>query len=137
MAMEKTPVLSGNGEREIHPDWSTLVAQAVQDGSKILHAETHLLQINLGTALKAQIDYALTTFAMVVALIGAGICFVAALILVLHGSFRWQPGLPWWEAFTIGGLLLLVVALSIPAIAGRRPTQRESADHSAPGIGPA
>jgi hypothetical protein len=67
--------------------------------------------MNLGVALKAQIDYALATFAMVAALICAGICFITALILVLHyQSFRWLPGLPWWEAFAIGGLLLFVVA---------------------------
>jgi hypothetical protein len=94
--MEETQALSSNGERETFPDWSILVGRAVEDVSNILHAETHLLQINVGAALKAQIDYAVTTFAMVVALICAGICFVTALILFLHQSFTWQLGLPWW-----------------------------------------
>jgi hypothetical protein len=130
--MEETQALSSNGERETYPDWSILVGRAVEDVSNILHAETHLLQINVGAALKAQIDYAVTTFAMVVALICAGICFVTALILVLHQSFRWQLGLPWWEAFAIGGLLLLVVALAIRAVAGRRATSAaDTAHHSA------
>ena len=135
--MEETQAVSGNGARETYPDWSILVGRAVEDVSNILHAETHLLQINFSASLKAQIDYALMTFAMVAALICAGICFVTALILVLHQSVRLQMGLPWWEAFGIGGVLLFVVALAIRAIAGRRATQRESADHSAPGIGPA
>jgi Putative Actinobacterial Holin-X, holin superfamily III len=128
--MEETQAL--NGERETFPDWSILVGRAVEDVSNILHAETHLLQINVGAALKAQIDYAFTTFAMLAALICAGICFVTALILLLHQSFPWQLGLPWWEAFAIGGLLLLVVALAIRAIAGRRATlPADAADHSA------
>ena len=132
--MEETQALSSNGERETYPDWSILVARAVEDVSNILHAETHLLQINLGAALKAQIDYAVTTFAMVVALISAGICFVTALILVVHQSFRWQLGLPWWEAFAIGGLLLLVVALAIRAVAGGGATSAaDTAHHSAGG----
>jgi FtsH-binding integral membrane protein len=137
-AMEETQALSGNGAQEIYPDWSILVGRVVGDVSNILHAETHLLQINLGAALKTQIDYALTTFAMVVTLICAGICLATALILVLHQSPRWQPGLPWWQAFTVTGLLLIVVALAIRAIAGRRATSAaSSADHSATGIGPA
>jgi hypothetical protein len=129
-AMEETQALSGNGARETYPDWSILVARAVEDVSNILHAETHLLQINVGAALKVQIDYALTTFAMVAALICAGIFFVTALILVLHQSFRLQPGLPWWEAFAIGGLLLFVVAIAIRVIARRRATSAaDSANH--------
>ena len=130
--MEETQALSRNGEGETYADWSSLVGCAVEDVSNILHAETHLLQINVGAALKAQIDYAVTTFAMVAALICAGICFVTALVLFLHQSFPWHLGLPWWEAFVIGGLLLLVVALAIRAIAGRRASlSADSADHSA------
>jgi hypothetical protein len=130
--MEATRALSSNGERETYPDWSILVGRAVEDVSNILHAETHLLQINVGAALKAQIDYAVTTLAMVAALICAGICFVTALILFLHQSFPWQLGLPWSEAFAIGGLLLVVVGLAIRAIDGRRATlAADDAGHSA------
>jgi hypothetical protein len=46
--MEETQALSGNGARETYPDWSILGALAVEDVSNILHAETHLLQINVG-----------------------------------------------------------------------------------------
>ena len=129
--MEETQALGSNGERQTYPDWSILVGRAVEDVSNILHAETHLLQINVGAALKAQIDYAITTFAMVAALICAGLCFATALILFLHQSFPWQLGLPWWEAFAIGGLLLLGVGLAIGAIARRHATLADPADHSA------
>jgi hypothetical protein len=115
--MEETQALSSNGERQTFPDWSILIGRAAEGVSNILHAETHLLQINVGAALKAQIDYAVTTFAMVVALICARICFVTALILVLHQSFQWQLGLPWWEAFAIGGLLLLAQSVQLQGAA--------------------
>jgi hypothetical protein len=131
--MEETQALSRNGEGETYADWSILVGCAVEDVSNILHAETHLLQINVGAALKAQIDYALTTFAMVVALVCAGICFVTALILVLHQSFRWQLGFPWWEAFAIAGLLLLVVALAVRAVAGRGAGSAADSAHNSAG----
>jgi hypothetical protein len=134
--MEETPSLRGQGALETHPDWSILVAQAIQDASNILHAETHLLQINLGASLKAQIDYALLALAIVAGLICAAICFVAALILGLHDSFRWQPTWPWWAAFIVGGLVFLFLALAVHTIARDRLAP-DNASPSPLGIGPA
>ena len=75
--MEEKQHLTSNGAQETHADWATLVAQAVDDVSHILHSEADLLQINLGAALRAQIDYAVATFAMVAAFICATICTLA------------------------------------------------------------
>jgi Putative Actinobacterial Holin-X, holin superfamily III len=133
--MEETPS-RGQGALEKHPDWSILVAQAIQDASNILHAETHLLQINLGASLKAQIDYALLAFAIVAGLICAAICFVTALILGLHDSFRWQPTWPWWAAFIVGGLVFLFLALAVRTIA-RHSLAPPNASPSPIGIGSA
>ena len=133
--MEETPS-RGQGALEKHPDWSILVAQAIQDVSNILHAETHLLQINLGASLKAQIDYALLAFAIVAGLICAAICLVTALILGLHDSFRWQPPLPWWADFIVGGLVFLFLAVAVRTIA-RHSLGPPNASHSPIGIGPA
>jgi hypothetical protein len=134
--MEETPSLRGQGALETHPDWSTLVAQAIQDASNILHAETHLLQINLGTSLKAQIDYALTAFAIVAGSICAAICLVTALILGLHDSFRWRSAWPWWAAFIVGGLVFLLLAVAVRTIARHRLAP-DDASPSPIGIGPA
>jgi hypothetical protein len=117
--MEEKPHLTGNGALWTYADWATLVAQAVDDVSRILHSEADLLQINLTSTLRSQIDYAAATFAMVAALICAGICVLAAVILLLHQSFvRWQ-GFPWWQALTIGAFLMLVVGIAIRRVAGR------------------
>ena len=57
--------------------------------------------------------------AMVAAFICAGICVLAAVILLLHQSFvQWQ-GFPWWQALTIGAFLMLVVGIAIRRAAGR------------------
>ena len=123
--MEEKQPLASNGAQDTHADWSTLVARAVGDVSRILHSETHLLQISLSAAVKAQIDYALAVFAMVAALICAAICVLAALILLLHKSFQWWHGFPWWQAFAVGGLLMFVVGIAIHQIAGRRRLARQ------------
>ena len=57
--MEEKQPLASNGAQDTHADWSSLVARAVDDVSRILHSESHLLQISLSAAVKAQIDYAL------------------------------------------------------------------------------
>ena len=117
--MEEKQDLTSNGAQETHADWATLVAQAVDDVSHILHSEADLLQINLTSKLRSQIDYAAATFAMVAAFICAGICVLAAVILLLHQSFvQWQ-GFPWWQALTIGAFLMLVVGIAIRRVAGR------------------
>ena len=95
---EKQHLTNSNGAQGTHADWATLVAHAVDDVSRILHSEAELFQINLTSKLRSQIDYAAATFAMVAAFICAGICVLAAVILLLHRSFaRWQ-GFPWWQA---------------------------------------
>lgn len=118
--MEQQKPLTGNGAQDTHADWVTLIARAVDDLSRIVRSESQLLQISVSAALKAQVDYALAAFAMVIAFIFAAICVVAALILVLHQSFQRWHGIPWWQAFVIGGLVMLVVGIAIHLIAGRR-----------------
>ena len=98
--MEEKQPLASNGAQDTHADWSTLVARAVGDVSRILHSETHLLQISLSAAVKAQIDYALAVFAMVAALIWAAICVLAVLILLLQKSFQPPPKFLAWHALS-------------------------------------
>src|SRR4029077_8057744 len=124
-AMEEQKPLTSNGAQEPHADWATLIAQAVDDVSRIVRSESHLLQISLSAALKAQIDYALAAFAMVIALICAGICVLAAFIVILHQSFQRWHGFAWWQAFAVGGLLMFVVGIAIYLIGGRRRLARQ------------
>jgi hypothetical protein len=118
--VEEQKPLTSKEVQETPADWTTLITRAVDDVSRIVRSESQLLQISLSAALKTQIDYALAAFAMVIALICAGICVLAALILLLHQSFEWWQGLPWWQAFAVGGLLMFAVGIAIHQIAGRR-----------------
>jgi hypothetical protein len=112
-----------NGAQDRHPDWATLITEAVDEVTRILRSEAELIRISLGAALKAEVKYALATLAMAGALICAGVCALAALIVFLHQShpdLDW-PGLAWWQSFGIGAILMVVVALIIRSIAGRGP----------------
>ena len=112
-----------NGAQDRHPDWATLITEAVNEVTRILRSEANLIRISFGVALRAEVNYALAVLAMVGALMCAGICALAAFIVFLHQShpdLNWQ-GLPWWQALGTGTILMVVVALIIRAIAGRPP----------------
>jgi hypothetical protein len=126
--MEEQKPQSSNEVHETHADWATLLARAVDDVSRIVRSESRLLQIRLSAGLKAQIDYALAAFAMVIALICAGICGLAALILLLHQSFQKWHFFPWWQAFAIGGLLMVAVGITVYQIAMRRRSSSSTYD---------
>ena len=112
-----------NGPRDRHPDWATLITDAVDEVTRILRSEANLIRVSFGAALRAEVNYALAVSAMAGALMCAGICALAAFIVFLHQShpdLKWQ-GLPWWQALGTGTILMVVVALIIRAIAGRPP----------------
>jgi len=112
-----------NGARDRHPDWATLITDAVDEVTRILRSEANLIRVSFGAALRAEVNYALAVSAMAGALMCAGICALAAFIVFLHQShpdLKWQ-GLPWWQALGTGTILMVVVALIIRAIAGRPP----------------
>jgi hypothetical protein len=127
-AMEERQHRTGNEAQEVHADWSTLVARAVDDVSRILHSEVDLLHINLSATLRAQTDYALATLAMVAAFICAAVSALAALILLLHESFQWWHGLPWWQCFAIASFLMFLVGIAIRRLAGHRPQLSSRSD---------
>ena len=104
-----------NGAQDRHPDWATLITDAVDEVTRI--------RVSIGAALRAEVKYALAVLAMAGALMCAAICALAAFIVFLHQShpdLNWQ-GLPWWQALGTGTILMVVVALIIRAIAGRPP----------------
>ena len=124
-AMEEKRVVV-NGAQDRHPDWATLITDAVDEVTRILRSEANLIRVSFGAALRAEVNYALAVLAMTGALMCAGICALAALIAFLHQShvyLNWQ-GLAWWQALSAGAILMVVVALIIRGIAG--PPQKVS-----------
>jgi hypothetical protein len=120
--MEEKSQLVVNGAQDNYPDWATLFTKAVDDVARILRSEADLFRISFEAALKAQIDQALVVLAAVGALICAGVCALASLIAFLHQShpdLNWR-GLPWWQALGVGAIVMVVVGITIRAVAGRR-----------------
>ena len=109
-----------------HPDWATLITEAVNEVTRILRSEANLIRISFGVTVRTEVNYALAVLAMAGALMCVGICALAAFIVFLHQShpdLNWQ-GLAWWQALSAGAILMVVVALIIRGIAGRPPKVR-------------
>jgi hypothetical protein len=101
----------------IHEDWSTLIARAADDVSRIIQSEIHLFETTFRSALEGQINYALAGLAMVVVMICGTLCALAALILYAH---HW---LQWWQACAIGAFTMLAVAGVIRATVFAAPSK--------------
>jgi len=94
-----------DGSVQTYSDWPTLMERALDDVSRILRSEVHMLQTSIGATLEAQFSNALAQLVIVAVMMSGAICVLSAAILLLH---QW---LPWWQAFGIVGLPLLVVGL--------------------------
>jgi hypothetical protein len=99
-----------NGAPEILQDWPTLVSRAVDDVSRILQSEAHMLQTSMGAALETQLANAIATLTVIAVMICGAVCIVCAAILLLH---KW---LALWQAFGIAGGAILLIGIAIRAI---------------------
>jgi hypothetical protein len=81
-----------NGAQDRHPDWATLITDAVDEVTRILRSEANVIRVSIGAALRAEVNYALAVLAMAGALMCAAICALAAVIVFLHQS---HPDLNW------------------------------------------
>jgi VIT1/CCC1 family predicted Fe2+/Mn2+ transporter len=97
-------------------DWSTLVARAVDDVTRIIHSEGQLLVAGVRGALSEGIDRVLALVAAGVVMAGGAMCLLAAIVLFLHEYVM----LPWWQSFGIVGLALFAIGIGLGAFAGGR-----------------
>ena len=98
-------------------DWSTLVARAVDDTTRIMQSEGRLLIAGIRTVVGEGIDR-VVALAMTGMLAGTGaVCLLAAAILFLHEYLM----LPWWGSFGIVGLVLFAIAIPLAAFGTSRP----------------
>jgi hypothetical protein len=98
-------------------DWSSLLARAIDDMTRIVHSELRLLSASMKTMLGEEIDRVFAFLATGVLMVGGAICGLAAAILFLHEYAK----LPWWQSFGITGLALFAIAIAVGAFATSRP----------------
>ena len=114
--MTEKPPLPIDGAPTTSADWPTLIERAVDDIARILRSEVHMLQTSIGATLGAHISNTLARLTIVAVMISGALCILCASILLLH---QW---LPWWQAFGIAGLAMLVVGV-VSNAALRSPTE--------------
>ena len=110
-----------NGAPATMQDWPTLVGRAVDDVTRILQSEAHMLQTSMSAALETRLASAIATLTIVAVMISGAVCIVCAAILLLH---QW---LPLWQSFGIIGGGVLLAGLACYAIK-RSPATLESAE---------
>lgn len=97
---------AANGAPEALQDWPTLVGRAVDDVTRILQSEAHMLQTSMGAALETRLANTIATLTVVAVLICGGVCIVCSGILLLH---QW---LPLWQAFGCVGAGILLIGVA-------------------------
>jgi hypothetical protein len=115
--MTERYALSIKEPSDLHEDWSTLIARAADNVSRIVQSEIHLFENSFRSALEGQINYALAGMAMLAAMISGTLCALAALILYAH---QW---LQWWQACAIGAFIMLAAACVIRATVFAAPSK--------------
>ena len=99
-----------NGGPETLQDWPTLVGRAVDDVTRILQSEAHMLENSMGAALSTRLASAIATLTIVAVMLCGGVCLLSAAILLLH---EW---LPLWQAFGLAGVTILLVGIATYSI---------------------
>ena len=94
-----------------HPDWTTLVARALDDITRIMQSEIRLVTTSMRTILAEQTDRVLGFIASGVLMVFGMMCILAAAILFLHEYAM----LPWWQSFGATGLALFAIAIAVQA----------------------
>lgn len=99
-----------NGAPEALQDWPTLVSRAVDDVTRILQSEAHMLETSVGATLETRLASTIATLTVIAVMLCGGVCILCAAILLIH---KW---LPLWQAFGIAGVGILIVGIVCYAI---------------------
>jgi hypothetical protein len=99
-----------NGSPETLQDWPTLMGRAVDDVTRILQSEAHMLETSMSAALAARLASAIAKLTVLAVMLCGGVCMLCAGILLLH---EW---LPLWQAFGLAGATILTIGIAIYVI---------------------
>jgi hypothetical protein len=97
------------GAPETLQDWPTLVSRAVDDVTRILQSEAHLLETSIGATLQTRLASAIATLTVIAVMLCGGVCILCAAILLLH---QW---LPLWQSFGLAGGAILLIGIAMYA----------------------
>ena len=99
-----------NGSPDTSQDWPTLMGRAVDDVTRILQSEAHMLETSMSAALAARLANAIAKLTVLAVMLCGGVCILCAGILLLH---KW---LPLWQAFGLAGATILMIGVAIYVI---------------------
>ncbi len=105
--------------------WPELISRAVNDLSRIVHAEFRLAEFGIKRLIEQEIDRSLKIMAAVGFLLCSAVCAVSAAIIGLHALL----GL-WWAAFAIVAAISGLAGMGFFRWAKRRPEPVLSASGS-------
>ena len=96
--------------------WPELVSRAVNDLSRIVHAEFRLAELGIKSLIEQEIDRSLKVVMALGFLLCAAVCAVSAAVIGLHALL----GL-WWAAFAIVAAVSGLAGVGFFLWARRRP----------------
>jgi hypothetical protein len=99
-----------NGSPQTLQDWPTLMGRAVDDVTRILQSEAHMLETSMSAALAARLADATAKLTVLAVMLCGGVCLLCAGILLIH---EW---LPLWQAFGLSGAIILMIGIVIYVI---------------------
>jgi hypothetical protein len=102
--------------------WPELVSRAVNDLSRIAHAEIRLAELGIKRLIEREIDRSLKVVVALGFLLCAAICAVGAAVIGLHTLLGF-----WWAAFAIVAAMSGLAGVGFFLWATRRPEPTPSA----------
>ena len=78
MLMTEKQSHTTNGAPGTLQDWPTLVGRAVDDVTRILQSEAHMLQTSMGAALETRLASAIATLTVIAVMICGAVCILCA-----------------------------------------------------------
>jgi hypothetical protein len=103
------------------PEWPTLLGRMLDDLTRVLQLELQLAENRIGTSLAAVAGRIVAALVALFAAVFGAVCFIAALILLLH---EWME---WWESLAVGGAVILSAGLIAYAALAKRPVPSKTA----------
>jgi Putative Actinobacterial Holin-X, holin superfamily III len=122
-AMERGSEIARDRRRQdSDAHWPELISRAVNDLSRIVHAEFRLAELGIKRLIEQEIDRSIKVMAALGFLLCSAICAVCAAVIGLHALL----GL-WWAAFAIVAAVSALAGIGFFLWARRRPEPTLSA----------